>query len=72
MFEVKLAGYLIIIRDAGGGGEGNCPSQFFGTSVNPIPTKGADYAHHITTSPPPLRIFRPSALKSNQVCKRST
>ena len=24
----------------------------FGSSVNPIPTKGADYAHHITDCPP--------------------
>ena len=24
----------------------------FGSSVNPITTKGADYAHHITVSPP--------------------
>ena len=28
----------------------------FGKSVNPIPTKGADYAHYITTASPP-RIF---------------
>ena len=24
----------------------------FGSSVNPIPTRGADYAHHITACPP--------------------
>ena len=24
----------------------------FGSSVNPIKTRGADYAHHITASPP--------------------
>ena len=24
----------------------------FGSSVNPIATRGADYAHHITASPP--------------------
>ena len=24
----------------------------FGCSVNPIPTRGADYAHHITACPP--------------------
>ena len=24
----------------------------FGISVNPITTRGADYAHHITASPP--------------------
>ena len=26
--------------------------QKFGSSVNPITTWGADYAHHITASPP--------------------
>ena len=26
--------------------------ESFGTSFNPIQTKGADYAHHITTAPP--------------------
>lgn len=32
-------------------------------NVNPIPTGGADYAHHITTYPPPPfpEDFRPSA-----------
>ena len=24
----------------------------FGVSISPIPTRGADYAHHITASPP--------------------
>ena len=28
----------------------------FGSSVNPITTRGADYAHHITASPPGLEI----------------
>ena len=31
----------------------------FGSSVNPITTKGADYAHHITASPP--RFENPAA-----------
>ena len=26
--------------------------RYFGRSVNAIPTKGADYAHHISSSPP--------------------
>ena len=26
--------------------------QDFGISVNPIPTRGVDYAHHITACPP--------------------
>ena len=33
-------------RDAGTGG-----AEDFGRSVNPIPTRGADYAPHITTRP---------------------
>ena len=37
-------------RDAGGGGA--CAPPSFGISVNPIRTKGADYARHITTVPP--------------------
>ena len=28
----------------------------FGSSVNPIKTRGADYAHHITDSPPGFEI----------------
>ena len=32
----------------------------FGRSINPISTKVADYAHHITTGP---RIFRPLILR---------
>ena len=37
---------------AGGtGGQGAAPSHF-GRSANHIPTRGADYAHHITTRPP--------------------
>ena len=36
----------------------------FGSSVNPITTKGADYAHHITARPP--RFENPAAsLKSH-------
>ena len=29
------------------------PPHFFGQTVHPISTRGADYAHHSTTSPPP-------------------
>ena len=39
-------------RDAGGGGaRGARAPPSFGISVNPIRTKGADYARHITTVP---------------------
>ena len=34
--------------EEGGKGAISCP--IFGRSVNPIPTRGADYAHHITTA----------------------
>ena len=34
-------------------GGGACAPPSFGISVNPIRTKGADYARHITTGPPP-------------------
>ena len=34
----------------------------FGNSVNPITTRGADYAHHITVSPP--RFENPAAILS--------
>ena len=39
---------------------GACPPPDFGRFVNPISTRGADYAQLITTCPPPSRIFRPS------------
>ena len=35
-----------------GGAEGALAPPEFGSSVNPIPTRGADYAHHITASTP--------------------
>ena len=34
------------------GGQGGLAHPDFGSSVNPITTRGADYAHHITASPP--------------------
>ena len=42
-----------IYSDAASGWEGWALARSeFGSSVNPITTKGADYAHHITASPP--------------------
>ena len=39
-------------RSRGGGGDwGALAPSVFGRSVNPILTRGADYAHHITTGP---------------------
>ena len=40
-----------------GGGGGMAPPNF-----NPIATKGANYAHHITTRPPPRFLDLPSSL----------
>ena len=37
---------------AGGGGGWALAHPEFGSSVNPITTRGAEYAHHITASPP--------------------
>ena len=34
------------------GGQGGLAHPEFGSSVNPITTRGTDYAHHITASPP--------------------
>ena len=45
-------------RPAGVGGAAMPPPPDFGRSVNPISSRGADYAHHITTWH--TRIFRPS------------
>ena len=46
----RLTLLLIIVRDAGCGGAGvACAPPSFGISINPIRTKGADYARHITT-----------------------
>ena len=42
-------------RNLGGRGDRGrfLPPPEFGRSVGPIPTMGADHAHHITTQPPP-------------------
>ena len=37
---------------AGGWAGGALAHPEFGSSVNPITTRGADYAHYITASPP--------------------
>ena len=37
----------------------------FGSSVNPITTRGAVYAHHITASPPGFEIPAASLLRIN-------
>ena len=42
-----------------GTGGGIALPDFNGTVI-PISTRGTDYAHHITTSPYPLQIFRTS------------
>ena len=48
MIYFHLHGLVILGSAAASGWAG----WEFGSSVNPITTKGADYAHHITTSPP--------------------
>ena len=39
-------------RPVASGGGAHAPPPVFGRTVNPISTRGADYAHHSTTSPP--------------------
>ena len=41
-----------------GGARGAMASPVFGRSVNPISTKGADYAHQIIRAPPDFQTFR--------------
>ena len=41
----------------------------FGSSVNPITTRGADYAHHITASPPEFEI-QAASLSMDVNCKK--
>jgi hypothetical protein len=41
-----------------GGTFGASAPSMFGRTVNPISTKGADYAHHTNTSPPNFRTLR--------------
>ena len=41
----------------------------FGSSVNPITTRGADYAHHITASPPGFEIPAASLIFSEKATK---
>ena len=43
---------LVVCSDAVSGWAGwTLAHPEFGISVNPIPTRGADYAHHITACP---------------------
>ena len=42
----------------------------FGSSVNPIPTRGADYAHHITACPPGFENLTAS-LNTEEKCLKS-
>ena len=39
------------VSEGGRGGEGLQPTLEFGSSFNPTPTRGADYAHPITACP---------------------
>ena len=39
----------------------------FGSSVNPIPSRGADYAHHSTACPPGFENLTVSLLKAHKI-----
>ena len=54
----------MIYRDAARGGAGGAAAPpDFGRSVNPISTRGADYAHHSTTCPPGFLTLAASLVK---------
>ena len=56
-FMIKWHNLLIGFSAATSGWAGWALAQpEFGSSVNPITTRGADYAHHITASPPGFEI----------------
>ena len=50
--------YTAGLPQAEGGAGGALAPPIFGQTVNPISTRGADYAHHITTSPPDFQTLR--------------
>ena len=50
--DIVIFMYSQRCRSRGGGGA--ISPSVFGRSVNPILTREADYAHHITTAPPPF------------------
>ena len=52
-------------RAVGTGGRGLPPTPYFGSSVNPISTGRADYAHLINTPPPRFSDF-PTALSNEE------
>ena len=54
--------------ERGAGGWGTIALPAFGLSVNPIPTRGADYAHLITTPPPRFMDGTPPLLKILMQC----
>ena len=65
---MKIGNKITTYRDAGvkGGGvgragEGAIAPPVMGRSVNPIPTRGADFACHITTTPTPPRFLDDAA-----------
>jgi len=53
LFQLVCVGFYIPLSAAASGRAGWALAHpEFGSSVNPITTRGADYAHHITASPP--------------------
>ena len=56
IFNYNITEDTVIISDAASGCSGWALAHpEFWSSVNPITTRGADYAHHITASPPVLK-----------------
>ena len=50
-----------------GGAGGAMTPPIFGTSVNPISTRGADYAHTSLLAPPDFRTFRRPCYQVKQI-----
>ena len=50
--EIESFKYALCSDAASGWAEWALAHPEFGSSVNPITTRGADYARHITASPP--------------------
>ena len=60
--EVVVGEYACVCQVCRSRGCQGCAPPNFGKSVNPISTRAADYAHHITTAPPPRSLDLPTAL----------
>ena len=68
---IHITMYRAVASGGGGGGGlgGLALPPVFGQTVNPISTRGADYTHHSTTSPPDFQTLRRACLSSGVIIK---